>query len=138
MKVGCQTQTSSRDPYDLSLRRAVLGPNCYLDAYGNEDKDPQHYWYNLKSSVCLLFTNRHPSLSKKPLAPKLLPSLTFELDPTHDISTLLGAYMPGNQYQFLSVLAMTISMSNSDAVRTKAKHHPNVRNIFDFKFIFFK
>ena len=47
MKVGWQTQTSSRDPYDLSLRRAVLGPNCYLDAYGNEDKNPLHYWYNL-------------------------------------------------------------------------------------------
>ena len=47
-KVGTQTQTSSRDPYNLSLRRTVLGPNLYFKADGTVDTDPIHYWgYNL-------------------------------------------------------------------------------------------
>ena len=69
---------------------------------------------------------RHPTLSEKINAPKILHSLNFTLDPSKNIETLLDAGMPGNQYEFLSVLAMTISMSNSDAVRATAKHHPNV------------
>ena len=40
--------------------------------------------------------------------------------------------MPGNKYEFLSVIGMTVSMSNSVAVRVKAKHHSNVREIIFF------
>ena len=64
---------------------------------------------------------RHPTLSEKPNAPRLLPSLSFELDLDQNIGVLLDASMPGNRYEFLSVVAMTISMSNSDAVREAAK-----------------
>ena len=77
-----------------------------------------------------MIITRHPTLSEKVSAPRLLPCLAFELDTSQSISTLLGAGMPGNKYEFLSVLAMTVSMSNSDAVRARAKHHPNVIDIF--------
>ena len=53
------------------------------------------------------------------------PNFSLE-DMSNNIAVLLDAAMPGNHYQFLSVLAMTISMSNSDAVRKTTKHHPNV------------
>ena len=43
-KVGWQTQTTARNPRDLSIRRAVLGPSCYLTADGTVDNDPIHYW----------------------------------------------------------------------------------------------
>ena len=43
-KVGVQTQTSSRDPKDLSLRRIAVGPNLYFRADGSRDPDPIHYW----------------------------------------------------------------------------------------------
>ena len=43
-KVGVQTQTSSKDPFDLSLRRVVLGPSLYFKADGTRDSDPIHYW----------------------------------------------------------------------------------------------
>ena len=76
---------------------------------------------------------RHPTLSEKHNAPKLLPTLSFDLDLNQDLGILLDASMPGNRYEFLSVLAMTISMSNSDAVRMTAKQHPNV-NIESLKY----
>ena len=56
----------------------------------------------------------------------MLNGLDFTLDQTHNIRILLEAAMPGNKYKFLAVLAMTILMSNSDAVRYVAKQHPNV------------
>ena len=65
-------------------------------------------------------------MSEKWNAPKVLQSLNFKLDESQDIGVLLDAAMPGNKYQFLSVLGMTISMSNSDAVRFFSKQHPNV------------
>ena len=43
-KVGWQTQTSSREPKNLHLRRAVLGPDCYLTSEGKPDPNPIHYW----------------------------------------------------------------------------------------------
>ena len=70
---------------------------------------------------------RHPSLSDKVSAPRLLTALDFELDSTHSLDLVLGAAMPGNRYEFLSVGAMTLSMGNSDAVRLTTKQHPNVR-----------
>ena len=69
---------------------------------------------------------RHPTLSEKLSAPKVLPCLEFTLDESQSLNVLLDAAMPGNTYEFLSVIAMTISMSNSDAVRLRAKQHPNV------------
>ena len=56
----------------------------------------------------------------------MLNGLDFTLDQTHNIEILLEAAMPGNKYEFLSILAMTILMSNSDSVRYLAKQHPNV------------
>ena len=76
-----------------------------------------------------LYQFRHPSLSDKLKATRILPRLDFKLDPSNSLELLLDAAMPGNNYEFLSVVGMTISMSNSDAVRVKAKHHPNVRFI---------
>ena len=70
---------------------------------------------------------RHPSLSDKVSAPRLLTALDFQLDSTHSLDLVLGAAMPGNRYEFLSVGAMTLSMGNSDAVRLTTKQHPNVR-----------
>ena len=107
-----QTQTSSRDPKNLSLRRAVLGPKCYLTSDGKPDLDPIHYW--------------HQTLSDKLNAPKVLPVLHFELDESQNLDSLLLAHMPGNLDQFVSVAAMIISSSNSDSVRFAAKHHPCV------------
>ena len=43
-KVGTQTQTSSKDPFDLNLRRTVVGPNLYFCADGSLDPNPIHYW----------------------------------------------------------------------------------------------
>lgn len=43
-KVGVQTQTSSKDPHNLYLRRVVVGPNLYFRADGTRDKEPLHYW----------------------------------------------------------------------------------------------
>ena len=59
-------------------------------------------------------------------APKVLQALSFSLDESEDIGVLLDAAMPGNKYEFLSVVGMTISMSNSDLVRHKTKQHSNV------------
>ena len=75
-------------------------------------------------------------MSEKWNTPKVLQSLNFKLDESQDIGVLLDAAMPGNKYQFLSVLGMTISMSNSDAVRFFSKQHPNVSSqCFDDFFI---
>ena len=65
----------------------------------------------------LLIHSRHPSLSDKISSPKVLTALNFQLDPTHSLELVLGAAMPGNRYEFLSIGAMTLSMGNSDAVR---------------------
>ena len=35
-KVGVQTQTSSKDPTNLDIRRTVVGPNLYFKADGTE------------------------------------------------------------------------------------------------------
>ena len=43
-KVGVQTQTSSKDPFNLGQRRIVLGPGLYFTADGKRDPDPIHYW----------------------------------------------------------------------------------------------
>ena len=43
-KVGTQTQTCSKDPFDLTLRRIVVGPNLYFCADGSLDPNPIHYW----------------------------------------------------------------------------------------------
>ena len=43
-KVGVQTQTSSKDPLDMSKRRIVLGPNLYFKSDGTRDDNPIHYW----------------------------------------------------------------------------------------------
>ena len=43
-KVGAQTQTSSKDPENLSLRRIVVGPSLYFRADGTRDTAPIHYW----------------------------------------------------------------------------------------------
>ena len=43
-KVGWQTQTCDKDPLNLPLCRAVLGPNLYFTAEGKVDHDPIHYW----------------------------------------------------------------------------------------------
>ena len=43
-KVGVQTQTSSKDPYNLNQRRVVLGPNLYFKSDGTNDENPLHYW----------------------------------------------------------------------------------------------
>ena len=43
IKVGWQTQTSKGNPNDLTLRRAVLGPDMYFTAEGKIDKEPIHY-----------------------------------------------------------------------------------------------
>ena len=69
---------------------------------------------------------RHPTLSDKFNAPKLLTGLNFQLDATQNLDSLLAAHMPGNLDQFIGIMAMIISSSNSDAVRLVAKHHPCV------------
>ena len=69
---------------------------------------------------------RHPTLSEKLIAPKVLQALNFKLDENEDIRVLLDAAMPGNKYEFLSVVGMTISMGNSDLVTHKTKQHSNV------------
>ena len=43
-KVGIQTQTSRKEPFNLSLRRCVLGPDLYFLADGSTDPDPIHYF----------------------------------------------------------------------------------------------
>ena len=43
-KVGVQTQTSSKDPRNVSLRRVAVGPNLYFCGDGSRDTDPIHYW----------------------------------------------------------------------------------------------
>ena len=43
-KVGVQKQTSSKDPFNLSLRRVVVGPCLYFKADGTRDLEPIHYW----------------------------------------------------------------------------------------------
>ena len=43
-KVGTQTQTSSKDPFNLNLRRIAIGPNLYFTHSGTVDPDPIHYW----------------------------------------------------------------------------------------------
>ena len=43
-KVGVQTQTAMKDPFNLTARRIVLGPGLYFRADGSRDPDPIHYW----------------------------------------------------------------------------------------------
>ena len=43
-KVGVQTQTSSKDPFNLFSRRIVVGPTLYFRADGTQDPEPIHYW----------------------------------------------------------------------------------------------
>ena len=43
-KVGVQTQTSSKEPFNLSLRRVAVGPDLYFRGDGTRDSDPIHYW----------------------------------------------------------------------------------------------
>ena len=81
-KVGVQTQTSCKDPRNLSARRVCVGPDLYFKADGNQDPDPIHYWGN-------------GSLSSKLGAPKLLKALEIKPDPTMDLTALVEAYMPG-------------------------------------------
>ena len=41
-KVEVQTQTSSKDTFNLDLRRIVLGPHLYFRADGSPDPEPFH------------------------------------------------------------------------------------------------
>ena len=75
-------------------------------------------------SNIVIILSRHPTLSDKISTPKVLTALNFELDSTHSLELVLGAAMPGNRYEFLSIGAMTLSMGNSDAVRLTTKQHP--------------
>lgn len=43
-KVGVQTQTCTKDPSNLNIRRAVVGPDLYFKGDGTRDPDPIHYW----------------------------------------------------------------------------------------------
>ena len=51
---------------------------------------------------------RHPTLSDKFNAPKLLNGLNFQLDATQNLNSLLAANMPDNLDQFIGVIAMII------------------------------
>ena len=129
--MGVQTQTSSRDPRNLSARRLCLGPDLYFKADGNRDPDPIHYWGN-------------GSLSSKLGAPKLLKALGIEPDDSMDLSALVEAHMPGmniclcfifyfkildNFWQHSGTAGFIMSCSNADVVRLKAKQHPCVCDI---------
>ena len=97
-KVGVQTQTSSKDPFNLNSRRVVVGPNLYFRADGSPDPDPIHYWGSVNQMIfinILINWIRNGSLSNKLGTPKLLKALDITPDISMDLSALVEAYMPG-------------------------------------------
>ena len=114
---GGLIKQSAQDPdltgIDLFYFRYCYGPNLFFKADGSVDDDPIHFWF--------------PWLSDKLSSTEiLLEELDFIPARSNSLEALLRAYTPGNFWQFVWIMAGTISSANAVIVRFKCKQHPSV------------
>ena len=118
---GGLTRQSAQDPdlteIDWHYFRYCYGPNLFFKADGSVDKDPIHFWF--------------PWLSDKLSSVEvLLEPLEFLPARSNSLGDLLRAHTPGNFWQFVWVMAATISSAMAVIIRFKCKQHPSVSRLF--------